>query len=63
MKISQKTIMKKEIKDIFSKIMFNILKSYMTFSIILFSLERMKIEKFQKLLANWHNKTETDIHI
>ena len=55
--------MKKVTKDIFFKLMFNILKNYINFIIIYhFLLERMKIEKFEKLVANFHDKTEYVIH-
>ena len=44
-------------KEIFSKLMFKILKKYMTFIIFLpFLPERMKIEKAEKLDTNLHDK-------
>ena len=50
-------------KDIFLKLMFNILKNYMNFIMSYhFSPERMKIEKVGKLVANSHNKTECYTH-
>ena len=43
--------------DIFLKLMFNMLKRYMTFTMIYgFLPQRMKIEKVEKLLANLHDK-------
>ena len=43
--------MKKVIKDIFSKLIFKIMKNNMTFKIVNhFSPERMKIEKVEKLV-------------
>ena len=47
-------------KEIFLKLIFNILKVYMTFT---FLPEKMKIEKVEKLLANLHDKTEYVVHI
>ena len=45
--------MKKVIKDVFSKLMFSTLKNYMHFILIYHdSIERMKIEKIEKLAAN-----------
>ena len=50
--------MKKVMKNIFLKLMVNILKEY-EFQNDLPSLsERMKIEKVEKLEANLHHKTE-----
>ena len=46
--------MKKVMKDIFLKLMFNTLKNYMNF---------MKIEKFEKLVTNLYDKTDYVIHI
>ena len=49
------------IKDILLKLMFNILKNYMTFTMIYQVFpERMKI--VEKLVANLHDKTEYIIH-
>ena len=51
-------------KDIFSKLMFSILKDYMNFIMIYyFYLKKKKIEKVEKLVANLHDKTEYLIHI
>ena len=51
-------------KDIFLKLIFNILKTYMNFIMIYhFLLERMKIETVEKLVANLHDKSEYVIHI
>ena len=51
-------------KDIFLKLIFNILKNYMNFIMILTLLpERMKIEKVEKLVANLHDKANYLIHI
>ena len=59
-----KTIIKKVIQDIFLKLMFNILKNYMNFLIILtFLLERKNFENVEKLAANLHDKYEYVIHI
>ena len=45
-------------------LMFNILKNYMKFlMIILFLPKKMKIEKVEKLAANLHDETEYIIHI
>ena len=53
--------MRKVIKDILFKLMFNILKNYMTFTMIYQVFpERMKI--VEKLVANLHDKTEYIIH-
>ena len=50
-------------KDIFLKLMFNILKNYMKFTMIYHLPERMKTEKVKKLVASLHDKTEYVIHI
>ena len=51
-------------KDIFLKLIFNILKTYMNFIMIYhFLLERMKIETVEKLVANLHDKSEYVMHI
>ena len=53
-------------KDILEKLMFIILKNYMNFILhndLLFLPERIKTEKFEKLVANLHDKTECVIHI
>ena len=59
-----KATIKKVMKDIFLKLIFNILKTYMNFIMIYhFLLERMKIETVEKLVANLHDKSEYVIHI
>ena len=59
-----KAIIKKVMKDIFLKLIFNILKTYMNFIMIYhFLLERMKIETVEKLVATLHDKREYVIHI
>ena len=53
--------MKKSMMDIFSKLMFNILKNYILFkgyNDLPLLPEKMKIEKVKMLVANLHNKTE-----
>ena len=55
--------MKKVMKDIFSKLLFNILKNYMTYNDLPFLPERMKIEKVEKLITNLHDETQYGIHI
>ena len=51
-------------KDIFLKLMLNILKSIHDFhNDLSFLPERMKTEKVKKLVANFHHKTEYVIHI
>ena len=57
-------------QDIFLKLMFNILKVYMIFNYTFelhnelhFLPERMKIEKVERLVGNWHDKKEYVIHI
>ena len=47
-------------KEILLKLIFNILKVYMTFT---FLSGKMKIEKVEKLLANLHDKTAYVVHI
>ena len=64
MKISQKTIMKKVIKNIFFEVDVQYTEKLCELHNDLpFLPERMKIEKFEKLLANLHDKTEFIIHI
>ena len=59
-----KTVMKKVMKDIFSKLMFNFQKKYKNFIMIYqFYLKKMKIEKVEKLVTNLNDKTECVIHI
>ena len=51
-------------KDIFLKLMFNILQKLHEFHNDLpFFHERMKIEKVEKFAANFHDKTEYVTHI
>ena len=50
--------MKKVIKKIFFNLMFNILKITWASQWLSFLLERMKIEKVEKLFANLHDKNE-----
>ena len=51
-------------KDIFLKLMFNVLKIEIIFTVIyLFLLEGMKIEKVEKLVANLCDKEKYVIHI
>ena len=57
-------IMKKVMKDIFLKLMFNILKKlHELHNDLPFLPERMKIEKVEKLVTNLHDKAEYVIHI
>ena len=50
--------------DIFLKLIFNTPKINITFTMIYhFYLEKMKIEKVEKLIANLHDKIEYVIHI
>ena len=42
---------------------FNTLKNYTNFIMIYHLPEAMKIEKFERLVANLHDKTEYVIHI
>ena len=56
--------MKKVMKDVFLKLMFNYLeKLHERHNNLLFLPERMKIEKVEKLVVNLHDKTEYAIHI
>ena len=48
-------------KDIFLKSMFNILKNDLHSNLPLLP-ERMKIEKVEKVVANWHDQTKYVIH-
>ena len=50
-------------KDISSKLMFNILKNYMKFIIIYHFYQKKKNEKVEKLVTNLHDKTEYVIRI
>ena len=47
-------------KDIFSKLMFSIMKKYMNFKMIYHFYLEQKVEEF---VANLHDKTEFVIHI
>ena len=53
--------MKKVMKNIFLKLMFNILKNEFHDD-LLFLPERMRIERVEKLVANLQDKTEYVIH-
>ena len=56
--------MKKVMKDIFLKLMINILNNDLKFyNDLLFLPERMKIEKVENFVANLHDRTEYVIHI
>ena len=56
--------MEKVIKDIFSKIMSNIMKKlYKNHNYLPFLLKRTTTQNFEKLVANLHDKTEYVIHI
>ena len=51
-------------KDSFLKLMFSILKNYMTFAMIYFFLpERMKIGKVENLVSNFRQEKEYAIHM
>ena len=51
-------------KGIFLKLMFNIQKNFMNFTISLpFLPERKKLKKVEKFVANLHGKNEYVIHI
>ena len=52
--------MKNVMKNIFLKLMSNILKNYRNFIMI---FEKVKIEKVEKLVANLHDKIEYGINI
>ena len=63
-KSSQKTTMKMVMRDVFMKLMLNVLKNYMTLTMIYHFLpERMKTEKVEKLLTNLHDQKEYVTHI
>ena len=51
--------MKKVVKSIISKLVFNILKNYMSYIGLLFLRGRMNIEKFKKLVSNLHDKMKS----
>ena len=60
----KKTTMKEVMKDIFLKLMFNILKTYMNFIMIYHSNQnKLKIKNIEKFVPNLHDKTEYVIHI
>ena len=59
----KKTIMKKVMKDVLLKLMFNILKLHDFHNDFPFLPEKMKIEKVKNLAANLHDKTGYVIHI
>ena len=64
MKISLKTRMKKVVKDIFLRLMFNILKKlHDLHNDLPYLPERIIIEKVKKLAANLHDNIEYVIHI
>ena len=50
-------------KDIFLNLIANILKNHMNFLMITTFTRKNEIEKFEKLVANFHDKTEYVIHI
>ena len=59
MKILQRILRKKVMKDIFLKLMFNTQKNSMNFIITYhFEPERMKIKKVEKLVTNLYDKNE-----
>ena len=56
--------MRKLMEDIFSKLIFSILKYYMKFIITYHFYQKVwKLKKIKKLLTNLHDKTEYVIHI
>ena len=57
--------MKIVMKDILLKLMFNILKNCITFTMIyhFYLVQNAKAEKVQKLIAKLHNKNKYFIHI
>ena len=63
MKISEKTIMKKVMKDILEVDVQYLENVHELHNDLPFLPERMKIEKAEKLVANLHDKTEYAIHI
>ena len=51
-------------KDSFLKLIFNIMKIYLTFTMIYPScIKEQKLEKLKKIVANLHDQIEYDIHI
>ena len=55
--------MKKIMKDIFLKLMFNILKLHEIHNDLTLLPETMKIEKIKKLVPNLHGKAEYVLHM
>ena len=57
--------MKKVMRDIFLKLMFSTLKTYLKFIMTCqpFLAESVKVEKVEKLVANLHDRNEYVIHI
>ena len=56
--------MKKVMKDVFSKLMFNILKIYIIFVMIYHFYQKVrKLKKVEKLVGNLYDITEYVIHI
>ena len=56
--------MKKVKKDVFSKLMFNILKIYIIFVMIYHFYQKVrKLKKVEKLVGNLYNIAEYVIHI
>ena len=55
--------MKKVMKDMSLKVMFNILKIYMNFIMISTFIRKNEIEKVKKLVASLHDITEYVMHI
>ena len=55
--------MNRVIKDIFSKLMFNILKNYLTSWWFIVFTKIIKIEKAKELVDNLRHKSEYVIHI
>ena len=53
--------MKEVINDSFIKLMFNILKKHMTFTMIYYFYSKER--KLKKLVTNSHDKTEYAVHI
>ena len=55
--------MKKAMKDIFLKLMYNVLKNYINFIIIDHSYKKEWVGKVEKLVANSHDQAEYVIHM
>ena len=62
MKISLKGLTKKVMKNIFLKLMFIILKNYMTFIMIYYFYQKEYKLRVEKLVTNLHDKTVYVIH-